>query len=183
MLILIVGPSGAGKDTLLNGARDALADDPHLRFVRRVITRPGDMGQEAHESVTEQAFELRRQAGDFALTWRAHGLHYGIPADISFDLARGRVVIVNVSRAVVAEAAARFPVSVIEVSAPADVLALRLAARGREDAVDVARRLARSIELRLPVERQTVVNDGTVEAGVRELLAAITRASGDALQS
>ena len=183
MLILIVGPSGAGKDTLLNGARDALADDGRFRFVRRVITRPGDMGQEAHESVTEQAFELRKQAGDFALTWRAHGLHYGIPADISMDLARGRVVIVNVSRAVVAEAAARFPVSVIEISAPADVLALRLAARGREDAVDVARRLARSIELRLPVERQTVVNGDTVEAGVRELLGAITRASEGALQS
>ena len=99
------------------------------------------------------------------------------------DRARGRVVSVNVARAVVAEAAARFPVSVIEISAPADVLALRLAARGREDAVDVARRLARSIELRLPVERQTVVNGDTVEAGVRGLLAAITRASGDALQS
>lgn len=183
MLILIVGPSGAGKDTLLNGVRDALADDLRFRFVRRVITRPGDMGQEAHESVTEQLFELRKQAGDFALTWRAHGLQYGIPADISMDLARGRVVVVNVSRAVVAEAAARFPVSVIEISAPADVLALRLAARGREDAVDVARRLARSIELRLPVDRQVVVNDGTIEAGVRELLAAITRASGDALQS
>ena len=93
MLILIVGPSGAGKDTLLNGARDALADDLRFRFVRRIITRPGDMGQEAHESATEQAFELRRQAGDFALTWRAHGLHYGIPAEISMDLARGRVVI------------------------------------------------------------------------------------------
>ena len=183
MLILTVGPSGAGKDTLLNGARNALADDLRFRFVRRVITRPGDMGEEAHESVTEQAFELRKQAGDFALTWRAHGLHYGIPADISMDLARGRVVIVNVSRAVVAEAVARFPVSVIEISAPADVLAMRLAARGREDAVDVARRLARSIELRLPVERQTVVNAGTVEEGVRDLLAAITRASGDALQS
>ncbi len=183
MLILIVGPSGAGKDTLLNGAREALADDPRFRFVRRIITRPGDMGEEAHESVTEQAFELRKQAGDFALTWRAHGLHYGIPADISMDLAQGRVVVVNVSRAVVAEAAARFPVSVIEISAPADVLALRLAARGRDDAVDVARRLARSIELRLPVDRQTVVNDGTVEAGVRALVAAITRASGDAPRS
>ena len=101
MLILIVGPSGAGKDTLLNGAREALADDLRFRFVRRVITRPGDMGQEAHESVTEQLFELRKQAGDFALFWRAHGLQYGIPADISMDLARGRVVIVNVSRAVV----------------------------------------------------------------------------------
>jgi len=183
MLILIVGPSGAGKDTLMNGARAALADDPRFRFVRRVITRPGDMGEEAHESVTEQAFELRREAGDFALTWRAHGLHYGVPAEIAMDLARGRVVVVNVSRAVVAEAAARFPVGVVEVAAPANALARRLAARGREDAVDVARRLSRAIELPLPVERERVMNDGTIEAGVRRMVAAINRVAGDALQS
>ena len=89
-------------------------------------------------------------------------------------------MVANVSRAVVAEAAARFPVSVIEVSAPADVLARRLAARGREDTVDVARRLSRAIELPLPVDRHSVVNDGTVEQGVRRLLAAISRAAGDA---
>ena len=183
MLILIVGPSGAGKDTLMNGARMALADNPRFRFVRRVISRPGDMGEEAHESVTEQEFELRREAGDFALSWRAHGLHYGIPADIAMDLARGRAVIVNVSRAVVAEAAARFPVSVIEVAAPANVLARRLAARGREDAVDAARRLSRAIELPLPVDRERVLNDGTVEVGVRRMVAAISRVAGDAPRS
>jgi len=180
MLILIVGPSGAGKDTLMNGARAALADDPRFCFVRRIITRPGDMGEEAHESATEQAFELRRAAGDFALSWRAHGMHYGIPATIGVDLAQGRVVIANTSRAVVAEAAAQFPTAVIEIGAPPDVLARRLAARGREDAVDVARRLSRAIELPLPVERETVINDKTVEAGVRKLLAAINRAAGDA---
>ncbi len=101
--------------------------------MRRVITRPGDLGEEEHESVTEQEFELREQAGDFALSWRAHGLHYGIPADISFDLARGRVVVANVSRAVVAEAAEQFPVAVVEITAPAAVLAERLVKRGRED--------------------------------------------------
>ena len=180
MLILVVGPSGAGKDTLLNGARERLRDSPRYRFVRRTITRPGQIGEEAHDSAGEQAFELRRKAGEFALTWRAHGLHYGIPADIGLDLAEGRVVVANVSRAVVSEAAERYPVSVIEVSAPADVLARRLAARGREDAVDVARRLSRAIELPLPVDRQSVVNDGTVEQGVRRMLAAINRAAGDA---
>ncbi len=180
MLILVVGPSGAGKDTLLNGARERLADDPRYRFVQRTITRPGQSAEEVHDAISEQAFELRRQAGKFALTWRAHGLHYAIPADIGGDLAAGRIVIANVSRAVVGEAAERFPVSVIEVSAPADVLARRLAARGREDAVDMARRLSRAIELPLPVERQAVVNDGTVEQGVRRMVAAITRAAGAA---
>ncbi len=181
MLILIVGPSGSGKDTLLNSARAALGDRAPVRFVRRIITRPVGDGEEAHESVSEQAFRLRQEAGDFALSWRAHGLHYGIPADIMIDLAQGRAVVANVSRAVVAEAAQRFPVAVIEISAPADTLARRLAARGREDAVDVARRLSRAIELPLPVERQRVVNDGTVEHGTRKLLAAIRAASGGAL--
>lgn len=183
MLVLIVGPSGAGKDTLINGVRAALGEDGPVRFVRRVITREGGVGEEAHQSVTEPAFLALQQAGGFALSWRAHGLHYGIPADISIDLARGRVVVANVSRAVVADAARRFKVAVIEISAAADVLARRLAARGREDAVDVARRLSRAIELPLPVERQVVMNDGTPEQGVRRLLAALRSVGGDALKT
>ena len=183
MLILIVGPSGAGKDTLLNGVRELVGEHGGMRFVRRVITRPGDLGEEAHESVSAQEFELREQAGDFALSWRAHGLRYGIPADISFDLARGRVVVANVSRAVVAEAAATYPVGVIEITAARDVLEARLQERGREDADDVARRLARDIEVWLPVTRLRVVNDATKEAGASALLAAIREAAGlDAIQ-
>ena len=178
MLILIVGPSGAGKDTLLNGVRSLLAEHSRIRFVRRVITRPGDMGEEAHESVSEQEFRLRESAGDFALSWHAHGLHYAIPADISLDLAKGRVVVANVSRAVVADAVSRFPAAVIEITAPAAMLERRLIGRGREDADDVARRLSRAIELPVPVERHEVVNDGTPEEGAHRLLAAIRAAAG-----
>src|ERR1700722_14225051 len=137
MLVLVVGPSGAGKDTLLDAARWALTDDPRFRFVRRVIPPPADAGGEAHEPVTEAEFATC----DFALAWQAHGLHYGIPADIAADLDAGRVVVANVSRGVIAEAARWFPVRVIEISAPPQVLAARLAARGRESASDVAARL------------------------------------------
>ena len=126
--------------------------------------------------VSEQTFEARAQAGEFALSWRAHGLRYGIPADITISLAQDQLVVANVSRAVIAEASQRFPVSVIEIAAPADILARRLAARGREDAVDIARRLSRAIQLPLPVERERIVNDGTIEQGVRKLVAAIQRA-------
>ena len=175
MLVLVVGPSGAGKDTLLAASRTVLANEPRYRLVRRVVTRPAGEGNEDHEAVNEAEFERRRKAGGFALHWRAYGLLYGVPADVELDLAAGRVVVANVSRAVVADAAARFPVAVIEITAPADVLARRLAARGREDAVDVARRLSRAVELPLPVERETVVNDGTVEQGTKRLLAALSR--------
>ena len=76
MIFAVVGPSGAGKDTLIRGA---LAARPDLRLVRRVITRPTDAGGEAFEGVTEQAFQQRSAMGDFAREWQAHGLRYGIP--------------------------------------------------------------------------------------------------------
>ncbi len=177
MLVLIVGSSGAGKDTLLLAARDQLAGDHRFRFVRRVVTRPPGMLGEEYDSLTPQEFELVRESGGFALAWRALGLHFGIPADISLDIAQGRVAVANVSRALVGEAAGRFPVRVVEIRAPADLIARRLAARGRDDAVDVARRLARQIELPLPVEREVLVNDGTVAEGARRLVAALTRAA------
>lgn len=173
MLVLVVGPSGAGKDTLLDGARAALAGDPRFRFVRRIITRPAQAGGEAHEAVTEAAFAAR----DFALSWGAHGLRYGIPADIADDLAAGRVVIANVSRGVIADAARRFPVRVIEVTAPPAVLAARLAARGREAAADIAARLARNVALPDGVPVDVVMNDAEVADGIARFVGALTRAA------
>jgi len=125
-------------------------------------------------------FFARRDAGGFAIHWRANGFYYGIPADIALDLAAARVVVANVSRALIAEAAQRFPVRVIEVTAPPDILARRLAARGRQDAVDMARRLGRSIALKSAVERETIVNDGTVGEAVRSFVAALNRAASGA---
>ncbi len=176
VLVLVVGPSGAGKDALLDAARTAHAADARFRFVRRVITRPADAGGETHEAVTEAAFAAR----DFALSWRAHGLAYGIPADIAGDLAAGRVVVANASRAVIAEAARRFPVHVIAVTAPPDILAARLAARGREDAADAARRLTRTVALPAAVPVETVANDASLADGVARFLAALSRAAGGA---
>ena len=176
MLILVVGPSGAGKDTLLEGARKAL---PEARFVRRAITRPAEAGGEEHEALTEAEFMQR----SFALQWRAHGLRYGIPADIADDLALGRVVIANVSRGAIAEAASRFPVLTIEIAAPPDVLAARLSARGRETAADVAARLARAVALPDGVPVVRVMNDGSVEDGVARFVAAVTRAVAVARRS
>jgi ribose 1,5-bisphosphokinase len=170
LLVLVVGPSGAGKDTLLDAARTLLADDPRFRFVRRVITRPVDAGGEAHEAVTEAEFAAR----GFALQWQAHGLRYGIPAEVMAD---GIVAVANVSRTVVAEAAQRFPLRVIEVTAPADVLASRLVSRGREAEADVAARLARGVTVPEHVPIDTVVNDGTLDDAIARFVAALNRAA------
>ncbi len=173
VLVLVVGPSGAGKDTLLDAARTALRNDQRFHFARRVITRPADAGGESHEATTQEGFTARR----FALSWEAHGLRYGIPVEIAKDLAQGRIVIANVSRGVVEEAARRFPVRVIEVTAPTAILAARLAARGREDAVQRAARLTRQVALPERVAVLTVVNDATPEEGAARFLAALNRAA------
>lgn len=176
MLVLVVGPSGAGKDTVLGLARQALDGDPRFRFVRRVITRPADAGGEDHEAVSEAAFAQRT----FALHWQAHGLHYGIPLDVIDDLARGIVVVANVSRGVIAEAAVRFPVRVIEVTAPPEILARRLAARGRETPADVAKRLARDVPLPDHVSVDTVINHRAPAEAAERFIAALIRAASPA---
>ncbi len=183
MLVLVVGPSGAGKDTLLNAARTRLAGDPRVHFVRRAITRPASAGGEAHEALTQAEFAARLAAGGFALSWHAHGLSYGIPAQIAEDLARRSVVVANTSRAVIEQAALRFTIGVIEITAPAPVLAARLGQRGREGEADIAARLARSVALPPHIDVQRVINDASLEEGVDRFLAALSRAGEYARQS
>lgn len=173
MLVLVVGPSGAGKDTVLGLAAKTLAGNKRFRFVRRVITRPADAGAEDHEAVSETVFAGR----SFALQWQAHGLRYGIPADVIEDMAQGVVVIANVSRGVIAMTAERFCVHVIEITASSEILARRLAARGRETAEDVASRLARNIAVPDHIPRHQIVNDGTPEQAAALFIAALDRAA------
>ena len=180
MLIAVVGPSGAGKDTLMAGARAALAHDVRFRFVRRAITRPAEAGSEDHEALSDADFAARRAVGSFALSWDAHGLHYGIPRDIEEDIAARRVVIANLSRAVLPEAGARYRLRVLNITAPMEVLAARLAARGRETAADIAARLAREVALPDGLDVERVMNDADVAEGVARVLAALNRAASDA---
>ena len=170
-LILVVGPSGAGKDSLIEGARAALAGHPRFVFARRIITRPSDPGSEDHATLSDAAFEQQRAAGAFFLWWDAHGLRYALPGAIADDLAAGRTVIANVSRAVIDAARARHPATtVVVVTAPPAVLARRLAARGREDAADVAARLARAADQPSGPGVVTIVNDSTLDSAVARFL-------------
>ena len=167
----VVGPSGAGKDSLIDGARSKLPASAFV-FARRVITRaPGAAGED-HEACTETEFAARQARGDFLITWEAHGLHYGLPAMLLDALAQGRHVIANGSRAMVAPLFKRLPALVVsEVSAPAYVLAKRLAARGRETASDIARRLERKIpDYPADCHILHVINDQTLEIGVNRFI-------------
>ncbi|MFN7222426.1 MAG: phosphonate metabolism protein/1,5-bisphosphokinase (PRPP-forming) PhnN [Paracoccaceae bacterium] len=168
-LFLVVGPSGAGKDTLLSGA---IAANPRLHWARRVITRPETAGDEPFEGVSESEFATRLARGDFALHWDAHGLRYGVPFS---QLPQGRDVLLNGSRGAIDQALAAFPeLCVIHITAPLSVLADRLSARGRETRSDIETRLIRadlSLPKGLPVIE--IINDASPETGVERLLQAL----------
>lgn len=183
-LVLVVGPSGAGKDTLLREAAARIGSDPAYVFARRTITRPPSVDED-NDSCDLAAFEALAERGGFAMAWEAHGLRYGVPAAIDAAITDGRTVICNVSRRVVAAARARYAdVFVILVSAPAQVLRDRVRARGRPQDGDLESRVARSTEIGAVDADLLIDNAGPVEAACARLLAALdpVRATGSVLR-
>jgi ribose 1,5-bisphosphokinase len=172
-LVLVVGPSGAGKDTLIELARGLLRDDTSVVFPRRVVTRAASAA-EAHDTMGEKAFDRAARDGGFALTWDAHGLRYGIPIGIDADIRAARTVVCNVSRTIIIPARARYAdVFVALVTAPAEVLAARLAARGRDG--DIAQRLARADAFADIGADCVIANTGAPTDGAAALMAAVAR--------
>lgn len=171
-LVLVVGPSGSGKDTLLRVARKGLAGDERFVFPRRVVTREAVAELEDHRSIDRAGFETMREAGGFALHWEAHGLGYGLPAEIAGDLAAGRIVVCNGSRRVIAAASGCFPrCQALLVDADAEVRARRLAQRGRETAAEIENRLHREAEPAAELVPTTGIdNSGELAVGATAIL-------------
>ncbi|HEY9214688.1 MAG TPA: phosphonate metabolism protein/1,5-bisphosphokinase (PRPP-forming) PhnN [Ancylobacter sp.] len=169
LLVLVVGPSGAGKDTLLAYARRQLTEHDVL-FARRHITRASDHTED-HLSIDFAAFEQGVAEGRFPLHWRANGLGYALGEDVREAIQAGRTVVANGSRATVAEARLRFVrIKVVLVTAPFSVLAARIAARGREAHDDAAQRMAREPTLDAPPDIG-IINDGAIEQAGERLAA------------
>ncbi|EKT4481496.1 phosphonate metabolism protein/1,5-bisphosphokinase (PRPP-forming) PhnN [Pseudomonas putida] len=170
-LIFLVGPSGSGKDSLIDAARERLTA-AGVEIARRVITRSAEAKGEAAHGVTPDQFETLRVQGAFAMHWHANGLYYGIPRQVDDWLAEGRAVLVNGSRAYLAEARQRYPgLLAVLVQVRPEVLRQRLVARGRETAEEVEQRLARSARLQaLPDPSVHLLdNSTTLEAAVSAL--------------
>ncbi|MDB5473591.1 MAG: phnN [Devosia sp.] len=164
IFVAVVGPSGVGKDSLIGFARGHLEAVERVVFVRRVVTRDADGGTEDHDSMDPEAFARAEQNGAFALSWQAHGLRYGLPASLEQDLAAGRLVVANLSRGVIPAVLEKYPQAlVVSVTAARQVIAQRLAARGRETADSIERRLQRSVADRLPQSTIVIDNSGALE--------------------
>jgi ribose 1,5-bisphosphokinase len=178
-LVLVVGPSGAGKDTLIACVQSACRGDPGVVFPRRTVTRPASQ-YEDHDTLSESDFTQALNSGSFSLHWEAHGLRYGIPVEIEQDLNGGKTVVCNISRTVIGEARRKCSrTSVVLVTAPADVLAGRLAARERPTDGRQSERLSRSVASAADFRPDLIIeNTGKPEEGARELLKLVHRHRG-----
>jgi ribose 1,5-bisphosphokinase len=168
-MIAVVGPSGVGKDSVINGI---VQSAPTIKRVRRTITRAADPHGENHLSMTPEAFAAALKAGEFCIKWCAHGNRYGIPASVLNEVNAGSQCIANFSRTALSDAFAVFPMlTVLHISADARTLAKRLTRRGRENARDIALRLAR-VSTGIPdgIEVHEIQNDGPLEQTVQHAL-------------
>lgn len=179
-LVVVVGPSGAGKDSLINHARNHFAGDPSVLFVRRAVTRAAAAAAEDHDCLDRADFAAALTAGLFAVSWTAHGLSYGIPATARSHVAKGGVAVLNGSRAALPAIEAAFPrILTVHVTARPEILAARLAGRGREGEQDILKRLERAgIDLPAGGNRIEIDNSGDLHTATEKLVTAIRDAAG-----
>jgi ribose 1,5-bisphosphokinase len=172
-LVLVVGPSGAGKDTLLGLAKAACAEDRNIVFPRRVITREASASED-NEEVSTGTFQEALTRGDYAMHWEAHGHCYALPRAIDGEICAGRTIVANVSRTVVgAMRRAYADVVVVSITAPPNVLAERVAMRARSSDGGVESRLGRVVEDASAAPDVTIVNTGSAEYHARQLVRVI----------
>jgi len=170
-LVLVVGPSGAGKDTLIARARAACRGDATVVFPARVVTRPPSIFED-NEFMPPSAFEQAAASGAFAIWWSAHGHMYGIPLAVDFDIEAGCTVVCNVSRSVVGAVRERYAnVVTVLVTAPREVLEPRLAARARGSDGGIAHRMNRVGLADGKLRPDVIINNvGAPETGARKLV-------------
>jgi ribose 1,5-bisphosphokinase len=172
-LVYVMGPSGAGKDSLLAWLKDRLPPRAPVHMARRTITRPVRDGDEQHHSVDAHAFQQLSEAQAFAFDWQANGLRYGVHHDELAPLHAGGWVIVNGSRAYLPQAMSKFPeLAVVHVTASVETLRGRLLSRGRETPEMVDARVRRAVAFQSPAGSIEIHNDGTLDAAGARLLRA-----------
>ena len=161
-LIAVVGPSGVGKDSVMQGVAEVM---PKLHLVRRVITRAPGLGGEDYDAVSDAQFQDLVSDGAFAVHWGSHWLLYCITQTVRFQLNKGSDCIAYFSRKALHAGADAFPnFVVLNITAAPETLAARLATRGRESEADIARRLAEATKpLQADVDVITLSNDGPLD--------------------
>ncbi len=137
-IVLIVGASGVGKDTLLKEIKKDLGKNFH--FIKRYITRKPDKSEKNYY-LADDAFELLKNNSFFLSTWSAHNNFYGIAKN---SIKKG-INIISISRSKIKDFENVFDnVYTINISVSKDELRNRLTLRARESKEEIEQRLNRT---------------------------------------
>ena len=165
-LIVVVGPSGSGKDTLL---KKAIKKIPNSILVKRYITRKKDNNNEDHYSISVKNFQDKISKKCFFVYWKAHGFSYGIPLKEIKKIEHGKTIIFNGSRKILFKIKQKVNnVKIINIIAPLTLIKKRLINRAREDKKSINKRIKRKINL-LPKNTITINNNKSISIGANKL--------------
>jgi len=173
-LVYVMGPSGAGKDSVLGWLREHLPTGLPVHWARRTITRPAAAGGEAHEAIDVAGFAQLQSHGELALAWQANGLHYGVRHTELALLQQGHWVLVNGSRGHWPKALQSHPgLQVVHITADPATLMQRLTQRQRETPEEIRQRVERASAFVVPPGAIEILNNGTLDQAGQQLLQAL----------
>ena len=174
-LIVLVGPSGVGKDTVLK----ALATKMKNLWVSVSVTtrppRPGEVDGVSYDFISNEEFDAMVNVNEL-LEWAEYaGARYGTPkAPIDLHIAQGKVVVLEIELEGARQVRANAPDARFVLLAPPsiDELKRRLATRGTESPAEQEARLAKAlVELAASDEFEAVIVNDSVEQAADDLLA------------
>jgi len=171
-LVLVVGNSGSGKDSIIKGVKERYPSDLiKLCLTQRYITRPRS-DTEDNISVTPEVFKIMSLQGEFALEWYIYGLDYGVHIEIDEWLKKGHPVLVNVSRSIVKKARKIYQnIIVVFIDVPFEISLKRVKERARESGVRLEERILRARQNQdIPDADFIVDNSGDLEDAINEFL-------------
>jgi guanylate kinase len=180
-LVIISGPSGVGKDTII-AALAARPRDPDYHYVVTCTTRaprPGELPGVSYQFVTRIEFHALRDAGELLESAQVHGNWYGTPRrDLAQALADGYDVILKIDVQGARVVKERVPDALLVFIVPPSLEALfqRLRSRATENADELElRQRNAAIELaRQGDYDHVVVNEtGEIERTAAEIEAII----------
>jgi len=172
LLILVVGNSGSGKDSIMRGVIERYPSDlKSLYLTQRYITRPYS-DTEDYIAIKPEDFEKLSLQGEFVLEWHIYGLDYGIPIEIDDWLEKGHPVLVNVSRTIIKKARRMYQnILVVFIDVPFEITLKRVKERARESGVRLEERILRARQNQdIPDADFIVDNSGDLEDAINEFL-------------
>ncbi|AGC68996.1 guanylate kinase Gmk [Thermoclostridium stercorarium subsp. stercorarium DSM 8532] len=174
LLVVVSGPAGVGKGTVVSRAREKNGDIVFSVSVTSRLPRPGEKDGQNYFFVTRERFEEMIRNGEL-LEWVEYcGNYYGTPkAYVEQELSKGNVVLLEIEVEGANNVKKMYPdcITVFITPPSLEELRRRLEKRGTEPPDVIEKRMKRAVEEMKRLDKYDyVINNISVEESARQLL-------------